>query len=237
MPVLYLKNIEGLEDSLGYHFKNKELLYTALIHKSYHHENPNEAPVSNERLEFLGDSVLGLVISEELFNNEQGFMESDMSKMKAYLVRESVLFEVASKISLGKYLLLGKGEEFTGGRAKKSILSDAVEAIFGAIFLDSDYKTAKTLILNLFKEKIEAVISKKEGYDFKSELQEKSQSLFGMLPEYRIVKQEGEEHKKVFTIDVYINGKFYGRGIGRSKKDAQMQAAKEALNKISSNNE
>jgi ribonuclease-3 len=232
MPVLFLKNIEGLEDSLGYKFRNKELLYTALIHKSYHHENPNEAPFCNERLEFLGDSVLGLVISETLYNNEQGFMESDMSKMKAYLVRESVLFEVASKISLGKYLLLGKGEEFTGGRAKKSILSDAVEAIFGAIFLDSDYETARTIILKLFKEKIEAVISKKEGYDFKSELQEKSQSLFGVLPEYRIVKQEGEEHKKVFTVEVYINGKFYGRGAGRSKKDAQMQAAKEALNKI-----
>jgi ribonuclease-3 len=235
MPVLYLRNIEGLEDSLGYRFKNKEILLTALVHKSYHHENPNEAPVCNERLEFLGDSVLGLAISEELFHNEQGFMESDMSKMKAYLVRESVLFEVASNISLGKYLLLGKGEEFTGGRAKKSILSDAVEAIFGAIFLDSDYETARSVILNLFKEKIEAVILKKEGYDFKSELQEKSQSLFGMLPEYRIVKQEGEEHKKVFTIEVYINGKFYGRGTGRSKKDAQMQAAKEALNKITSN--
>lgn len=237
MPVLYLRNIEELEDSLGYRFKNKELLLTALVHKSYHHENPNEAPVCNERLEFLGDSVLGLAMSEELFHNERGFKESDMSKMKAYLVRESVLFEVASKISLGKYLLLGKGEEFTGGRAKKSILSDAVEAIFGAIFLDSDYETARSVILNLFKEKIEAVILKKEGYDFKSELQEKSQSLFGMLPEYRIVKQEGEEHKKVFTIEVYINGKFYGRGTGRSKKDAQMQAAKEALKRISSNNE
>ncbi|MDI6728071.1 MAG: ribonuclease III, partial [Thermodesulfovibrionales bacterium] len=158
--------------------------------------------------------------------------EADMSKMKSYLVKESVLFEMAAMLSLGKYLRLGRGEESTGGRQKKSILSDAVEALFGAIFLDSDYGTAKSVILRLFSDKIDSIISKKEGYDFKSELQEKSQSLFGVLPEYRIVKQEGEEHKKVFTSEVYINGRLYGSGTGKSKKDAQMNAAKEALKKL-----
>jgi ribonuclease-3 len=155
-----------------------------------------------------------------------------MSKMKSYLVKESVLFETATRLSLGKYLRLGRGEESTGGRQKKSILSDAVEALFGAIFLDSDYETAKSVILRLFSDKIDNIISKKEGYDFKSELQEKSQGLFGVLPEYRIVKQEGEEHKKVFTAEVYINGQLYGSGTGKSKKDAQMNAAKEALKKL-----
>lgn len=232
MPVYYSKNLEELERVLGYNFKSKELLIIALTHKSYHHENPEEAPICNERLEFLGDAVLGLAISEILYRNEQNFMESDMSKMKSYLVRESVLYEIASKISLGSYLLLGKGEEFTGGRAKKSILSDAVEAVFGALFLDSNYEITKSVISKLFKDKIDKVISKKEGYDFKTELQEKCQGLYGVLPEYKIVKQEGEEHKKIFTAEVYINSVFFGRGTGRSKKDAQMNAAKEALEKI-----
>lgn len=232
MPVSFSKNTVELEDSLGYRFKDKELLTDALIHKSYHHENPDEAPIYNERLEFLGDSVLGLVIAEELFLNDISLTEADMSKMKSYLVKESVLFEIASMISIGKYLRLGRGEESTGGRHKKSILSDAVEALFGAIFLDSDYQTVKSIILRLFRDKINSVISKKGGYDFKSDLQEKSQSVFGILPEYKIVRQEGEEHKKVFTAEVYINGQLYGSGIGKSKKDAQMSAAKEALQKI-----
>lgn len=232
MPAYYSEDIERLERSLGYQFSNKNLLLDALTHKSYHHENPDEAPNYNERLEFLGDSVLGLVIAESLFSHHILLTEADMSKMKSYLVRELVLFEIASRLLLGDYLRLGRGEEASGGRQKKSILSDAVEALFGAIFLDSDYNTAKSVILRLFVDKIDSIISKKEGYDFKSELQEKSQSLFGMLPEYRIVKQEGEEHKKIFTAEVYINGQFYGRGIGRSKKDAQMNAAKEALEKV-----
>ena len=232
MPAYYSKNIEGFEDSLGYRFNNKDLLVDALTHKSYHHENSDEAPRYNERIEFLGDSVLGLVIAESLFRHHIPLTEADMSKMKSYLVNESVLFEIASRLSLGKYLRLGRGEESTGGRQKKSILSDAVEALFGAIFLDSDYMTAKSVILRFFSGKIDSIISKKEGYDFKSELQEKSQSLFGILPEYRIVKQEGEEHKKIFTTEVYINGQLYGEGTGKSKKDAQMNAAKEALKKL-----
>lgn len=232
MPAYYSKDIEGLEDLLGYRFSNKDLLVDALTHKSYHHENPEKAPRYNERLEFLGDSVLGLVIAESLFLKDIQLTEADMSKMKSYLVKESVLFEMAAMLSLGKYLRLGRGEESTGGRYKKSILSDAVEALFGAIFLDSDYRAVKSVILRLFSDKIDSVISKKEGYDFKSELQEKSQSLFGVLPEYRIVKQEGEEHKKIFTAEVYINGRLYGEGTGKSKKDAQMSAAKEALKKL-----
>ncbi|MBI3593156.1 MAG: ribonuclease III [Nitrospirae bacterium] len=232
MPALSLENTKAIESSLGYSFKNKKLLASALTHKSYHHENVGEILSHNERLEFLGDSVLGLVVAEKLFLDENIFTEADMSKMKSYLVKESVLFEIASSLSLGKYLMLGKGEESTGGRHKRSVLSDAFEALVGAVFLDSDYDTARGLVLKLFKEKIPDVILRKESYDFKSELQEKSQSVFGVLPEYRIVKQEGEEHKKIFTAEVYINGELYGSGTGKSKKESQTSAAKEALKKF-----
>lgn len=232
MPASYLKNIGKLEESLEYFFKNKRLLIEAITHRSYHHENPAEVHDFNERLEFLGDAVIGLVVSDILFTDEIHLTESSMSKMKSYLVNESILFEIASKISLGEHLRLGKGEEFTGGRNKKSVLSNAMEAIFGAVFLDSDYLTVKALFLRLYSQKLSDVISKKEGYDFKSELQEKVQAIYGVLPEYRIIKEEGEEHKKIFTAEVYINGSLYGTAKGRSKKEAQMLAAKEALNKL-----
>jgi ribonuclease-3 len=232
MHAFFSENTEELEDVLGYKFKDRKLLSEALTHRSYHHENPSEAISYNERLEFLGDSVLGVIIAEALFTNEASLTESDMSKMKSYLVKESVLFEISSNLSLEMYLRLGRGEESTGGRHKRSILSDAVEALFGAVFLDSDYDTTKSVILKLFIGRINNVIVKREGYDYKSELQEKSQSIFGVLPEYKIVKQEGEEHKKIFTAEVYINGQLYGSGTGKSKKDAQMTSAKEALQKI-----
>ncbi len=229
MPVSFSGNIEEIEASLGYRFRNKGLLSESLTHKSYHHENPGETPAYNERLEFLGDSVLGLVIAETLFHDRTLLSEADMSKMKSYLVNKSILIETASMLSLGKYLRLGRGEESTGGRQKKSVLADAMEALCGAVFLDSDYETTRSLILRLLSERITNVTSKKEGYDFKTELQETCQGLFGALPDYRIVKQEGEEHRKVFTVEVYINGEIRGRGTGKSKKEAQMVAAKEAL--------
>jgi ribonuclease-3 len=232
MPALFSENTGPIEESLGYLFNNRKLLLAALTHKSYHHENPGENREHNERLEFLGDSVVGLVIAEKLFLNEELFSEADMSKMKSYLVKEAVLYQVASKLSLGSYLLLGKGEETSGGRQKKSVLSDALEAILGAIFLDSDYETVRSVMVRLFSDEIPAVIMRKEGHDYKSELQEKCQGLFGVLPEYRIVKLEGEEHRRVFTAEVRINKQMYGSGTGKSKKEAQMAAAKEALDRL-----
>lgn len=232
MPVSFSKNIEELEESLEYVFKEKRLLMDSITHRSYLHENPDESTNYNERLEFLGDAVLGLAISHILFLDEADLTEASMSKIKSYLVNESVLFEIASKLSLGEYLRLGKGEELTGGRTKKSVLSNAMEALIGAVFLDSNYETARSLILKLYSKKLQDVISKKEGYDFKSELQEKIQSIYGVLPEYRIVKQEGEEHKKIFTVEVYINSELYGTAKGKSKKEAQMLAAKKAFEKL-----
>ncbi|HTZ17169.1 MAG TPA: ribonuclease III [Dissulfurispiraceae bacterium] len=239
MPVLFSRNTSEpsqLQERLGYRFRDLQLLGEALTHKSFQHEHSGGRSAHNERLEFLGDSVLGLVIAETLFLEEGLLDEADMSKMKSYLVNKVVLYEIAEGLSLGTYVMLGRGEESTGGRQKRSILADTLEALFGAVFLDSDYETVKSLIRRLYKERIADVIAKKEGYDFKSELQESCQAAFGTLPEYRIIKQEGEEHRKIFTAEVLINESVFGRGTGKSKKEAQMLAAKEALEKMQLHN-
>ena len=224
------QDIAQLEKNLGYFFKNKKLLYEALTHRSFSHENPDKT--CNERLEFLGDSVLGLVIVESLFLSKSKFSESVMAKTKSYLVKESVLSEIASVLALGKYLRLGKGEEATGGRTKSSLLGDAIEAVLGAVYIDGGYKRAKELILTLFKENIDTILSSGEFYDFKTELQEKSQLLFSTIPEYKLIKQEGKEHKKIFTVEVYVAGEMVGRGCGKSKKEAETLAAKKGLLKL-----
>jgi ribonuclease-3 len=226
-------DISELEKNIGYEFKDKTLLLEALTHKSFQHENPRSAPHHNERLEFLGDSVLGMVVVDYLFNSRDRYTESMMSKIKSYIVKSKVLSEIAKGISLGNYLRLGKGEEETGGRNKVSILSDAMEALVGAVYIDGGYEKSKSLVLRLFKEKIDAAIKSRDFHDYKSELQEESQMRFGVLPEYRLVKEEGQEHKKVFTVEVFIAGERYGQGRGRSKKEAQTLAAKEALKNLS----
>lgn len=226
------QDIAELEKHLGYFFKNKKLLYEALTHRSFSHENPDKADTCNERLEFLGDSVLGFVVVEYLFLSKSKFSESVMAKSKSYLVKESVLSEIASSIALGKYLRLGKGEEATGGRTKSSLLADAIEAVLGAVYLDGGYKKAKEFILTLFKEKIDTILSSGEFYDFKTELQEKTQLLFGKIPEYKVIKQEGKEHKKIFTVGVYVAGEIFGTGCGKSKKEAETLAAKKGLLKL-----
>jgi len=229
-----LKDIADLEKRFGYVFKNRKLLTEALTHRSFYHENPDKSIAHNERLEFLGDSVLGFVIVEYLFSSDKEFTESIMAKIKSYLVKESILSEIADSISLGKYLKLGKGEEATGGRAKKSILADTIEALLGAVYLDGGYKKVKAVVLKLFRKEIDTLMDSTRFYDFKTELQENTQLLFGVLPEYRVVKQEGEEHEKVFTIEVFIEGKKFGKGSGKSKKEAQTIAAREALSQLSS---
>ena len=221
-----------LENNLGYSFMNGDLLAEALTHRSYFHENPGKADNYNERLEFLGDSVLGFVIVEHLFLSDNRLTEAVMAKTKSYLVKEAVLSEIAGAISLGKFLRLGKGEEATGGRAKRSLLADAFEALLGAVYLDGGYEKARDIILGLFTEKINAIMNSGQFHDFKTELQERTQQLFSIIPEYRIIKQEGAEHKKIFTVEVYISGEKYGEGAGKSKKEAETIAAKEALSRL-----
>jgi len=228
-----VENTTEIEGRLGYIFEDKELLTEALTHRSFYYENPDTSTAHNERLEFLGDSVLGLVIVEFLFLSDKNLTESVMAKIKSYLVKEAVLSEIAGSLSLGKYLRLGKGEEATGGRAKKSLLSDTIEAVLGAIYLEGGYQKAQEVVLRLFREKIDGIMHTTVFADYKTELQEKTQLLFSTLPDYRLIKQEGEEHKKVFTIEVYVDGKKFGSGTGKSKKEAQTFAAKEAISKLS----
>jgi ribonuclease-3 len=225
-------NIGSITESLGYIFKDKDLLIEALTHKSYYHENRETALSHNERLEFLGDAVLGLIVVEYLFLQEKQYPESVLAKVKSYLVSEMVLADIAASMSLGKYLSLGKGEESTGGRDKKSILADALESIIGAVYLDSGYERTKSIVLGFFKEKIDNAIESGEFFDYKTELQEKTQLLYGILPEYRVIRQQGEEHKRIFTVAVYLNDKKLGTASGRRKKEAETLAAQKALGKI-----
>lgn len=233
MPPLSLENFQGLEESIGYHFKNRSLILEALTHKSYYYENPEKSIGYNERLEFLGDAVLGLAISEYLFRKFSGESESRLAYLKAFLVKESILFEIATKIKLGQYLLIGKGEELTGGREKPSIIADAIEAVIGAVFMDGGFVEARRLVYRLFEKKLEEICSEELVLDPKSELQKRSLELYGKLPEYKVISTSGKEHNKVFTVSVYINGEFFGTGTGKSKKKAQAEAARAALLKIS----
>jgi ribonuclease-3 len=223
------------ENSLGYHFKNRELLREALTHSSFCHEHP-EIKTHNERLEFLGDAVLGFIIVEYLFLYEGHLSEAVMAKTKSYIVKEAVLSDIAASLSLGKYLRLGKGEDSSGGRLKKSVLSDAVEAIIGAVYLDAGFQKTKEIVLNLFQEKIDSIIHSGEFQDFKTELQEQTQYFFNIIPEYRVIKQEGKEHRKIFTVEVYVSGKKYGTGTGKNKKEAETKAAREALGRLGKEN-
>lgn len=225
-------DIGGITESLGYVFRDKVLLEEAITHKSYYHENRETARSNNERLEFLGDAVLGLFVVEYLFLHEKQYPESVLAKVKSYLVSEMVLADIAASICLGKYLLLGKGEEATGGRDKKSILADALESVIGAVYLDSGYENTKNIVLNFFKERIDSAIQSGEFFDYKTELQEKTQLLYGTLPEYKVIRQQGEEHKRIFTVAVYLNGEKLGTASGSRKKEAEALAAKKALEKI-----
>ncbi|MBA4373963.1 MAG: ribonuclease III [Thermodesulfovibrio sp.] len=221
-----------LEKKIGYTFRDRALILEALTHKSFHHEHGGADLAYNERLEFLGDAVLGLIVVEYLFLLKQTFNEAELAKMKSYLVCEVVLAEIAAELSLGSHILLGKGEEATGGRKKKSILSDTLEAVIGAVFLDSGFKTTRSLVLGFFRERIDVVIRTGDFFDYKTTLQEKTQLLYGTLPEYRLIKQQGADHKRVFTVSVCLNGEELGTASGRKKKEAEASAAKIALGKI-----
>ena len=221
-----------IEQRLGYAFANRQLLLEALTHKSYYHENKEGASQHNERLEFLGDSVIGLVVVEYLFLHTSSYTESVLAKIKSYIVSEPVFAEIAASLSLGEFLLLGKGEKSTGGRAKKSILADAFEAVAGAVYLDGGFERARDIVRGLFSERIETALVSGQFFDYKTELQERTQMAYGKLPEYRVISQLGEEHQRIFTVAVSLNGRLLGTASGRRKKEAETLAAKEALEKL-----
>jgi ribonuclease-3 len=226
------KYVAEVEKGIGYIFREKELLREALTHKSFYHENREKASFYNERLEFLGDSVIGLIVVEHLYLLKEKHSESMLAKMKSYLVCESLLADIAYSLRLNRYLLLGKGEEATGGREKKSILANALEAVIGALYLDAGFEKTREIVVNFFRDRIEGAIASGEFYDFKTELQERTQFLHGILPEYRVIRQQGEEHQRIFTVAVYLDGKRLGVASGRRKKEAETLAAKKALERI-----
>ncbi|MDO5560099.1 MAG: ribonuclease III [Oscillospiraceae bacterium] len=216
-----------LEESIHYTFKNKKLLTEALSHSSYANENKRNRK-SNERLEFLGDSVLSIVVSQYLFEHFSHFPEGDLTKIRASLVCEKSLYVFAKQIDLGHYLLLGKGEENTGGRERTSILADAFEALIAAVYLDGGLEAAKNHILRFIPEDLDA--QKHAAFnDYKTILQEVIQQNPEEKVEYIIVDQSGPDHNKAFTVQVCLNSNVIGKGTGKSKKEAEQMAAREAL--------
>ena len=222
-------NIELFEQKINYEFKNKEYTLEALTHSSYSNENKNYP--FNERLEFLGDSVLSIVISDYLFKKETKLPEGELTKIRANIVCEESLSEVSKNIHLGKYMLLGKGEEATGGRERISILADALEAVIAAIYLDGGIKCAREFILTNMEKIINDSIKGKIFRDYKTCLQEVLQSNGENNIWYKLIEEKGPDHNKRFVMEVGINDTVLGVGEGKSKKDAEQVAAKCALDK------
>jgi len=217
-----------LQRLLSYQFEDIELLNKSLTHKSY----SNEVLLSlknNERLEFLGDSVLDLIVADYIFLTYQGLPEGSLSKIRAAVVNENSLAGLAKKLELGRYLLLGKGESFSGGRQKASILANAYEALVGAIFCDSDFRTTADVFLPQLIENIDEYWGANTVADFKSDLQEYTQNRFSCVPLYEVVGEIGPGHNKRFDVKVKIRSQVRGSGKGRTKKEAEQNAAKEAL--------
>ncbi len=224
------KWLEPLEKKLDYKFKNIKLLKTALTHSSYTNEHNMKNTENNERLEFLGDTILSLIVSQYLYKKYPNYPEGELTKIRAKVVCESSLAFVAKKIDLGEFLLLGKGEEVTGGRSRESILADASEALMGAIYLDSDFQGVNNLMLKKFENDLVHAVAKGSLFiDYKTDLQENLQKRTKSQIEYKIKKEEGPDHDKIFYIDVIVNNKSVGTGSGRNKKEAEQMAAKEAL--------
>ncbi len=219
--------MKELEEKLGYEFKNLELLQTALTHSSYANENRHSGAVCNERLEFLGDSVLGMTVADYLYRQHGSMSEGQMTRMRAELVCEQSLVNVAEKIALGEYLRLGKGEELGGGRHRKSIIADAVEAVIAAVYLDGGQEKAAGIIYKFILGPMGGEIL--ENHDYKTALQERVQRMDGKCLHYELTGESGPDHMKMFTVEVMLNDKVLASGTGHTKKAAEQAAAKNAM--------
>lgn len=221
------EKISSLEEITGYSFKNWEIALMSLIHSSYVAEN--KGVYDNERLEFLGDAVLDLVIGEILYKDFPDSTEGDLTRMRAWLVNEEQLSAMASTLGLGDLVLLGRGEESSGGSTKSSILADLFEAVTGAIYLDGGLEAAKVFIIKNFKDVLPLAPEKAFKCDYKSELQEFTQRMFHRTPDYEIEEITGPDHDRTFHFALYVDGKKIATGAGGSKKAAQQNAAAKAL--------
>ena len=225
-----MSDLVNIQQILGITFNDQTLLEQALVHSSYINENP--AFVSNERLEFLGDAVLGLIIAEKLYRDFPGLSEGEMTRLRSTLVCQETLARVASVNKIGDYLYLGKGEEASGGRRKPANLARAMEAITAAVFLDRGLNTVRDFILNLFGGEMAKAINRGTKVDCKSQLQEIMQSRHRLTPAYRLVETTGPDHDRTFTVEVMTGDTVLGRGIGSSKKLAETDAARSALEQL-----
>jgi len=226
------KALKTLQKKFHYRFRDLELLDQGLRHKSFAHEDHDSEYLDNERMEFLGDAVLDLIVGHLLMERYPEFSEGDLSKRRAAAVNTNRLSKMARDLSLGEYLLLGKGEEMTRGREKNSILAGSLEAVMAAVYLDGGFKKAFKVISGLFSPYLAAEEKEAVHLDFKTKLQEISQETFRAAPRYLLAKEFGPDHDKVFGVKVMIGKKVAGFGAGKSKKEAEQQAARKTLEKL-----
>ncbi len=220
--------MKELQKNIGYEFKNYELLKRALTHKSYV-KNKND---SNERLEFLGDAVLELVVTEYLIEKYKDTDEGKLSKIRAATVNTDILASVSRKLKIYRYIFVGKSEQKEGIMYNKSILENTFEALIGAIYLDSGLEAARRFIISQLSDIMDKIVKTGMIFDYKTYLQELTQKRYSCLPEYKVIKEEGVEHDKTFHCEVLIDSVSYGAGVGKSKKEAEKEAAKEAIKRI-----
>jgi len=227
-----MPDIGDLQKILGVTFNRPSLLEQALVHSSYINENPTYTSGHNERLEFFGDAVLDFIVAEKLYQEFPDLSEGKMTKLRASLVRRDTLARVSRDIKLGDYLYMGKGEESSGGRNKTPNLAGALEAIIAAVYLDQGMAAAGNMVIGLLVEEWKKISRQNIYVDYKSKLQELVQSRFQMTPAYRLVSEEGPDHDKSFIIEVMVNAKVLGSGTGKSKKLAETEAARLALERL-----
>lgn len=232
-----LKQLTLLQEKLHYAFRNINLLSTALTHRSYVNENPQLGASDNERLEFLGDAVLGLCVSDLLMKKHADFDEGTLSKIRSLLVNEKPLADLAAKLCLGDCLLLGRGEDHSGGRAKESLLANAFEAVIAAIYLDSSFSKTKTILRRLMKPLMNDEAMNAQCFDHKTALQEFCQKKYKSAPLYTLLIESGPDHDKTFEVEVTIGDDIRQIGRGKSKKDAQKQAAQKAWESLHREND
>lgn len=221
-----MANWNRCQKALGVHFSDGLLLQQAFVHSSYLNENPGFALPSNERLEFLGDAILDFIIAEQLYREFPELAEGELTRIRAYLVCHQTLAKVASSLKLGDWLLLGQGEETSGGRKKRSNLADAVEAVIGAIYLDREMAGVRAFILRQLEPFLEEVRYGEISLNYKALLQELAQSERHSTPSYSLIEAAGPDHDRRFTVGVLVQGEMLGRGTGKSKKAAEMEAAR-----------
>ncbi len=226
-------DLAALQQTLGVFFDDTPLLEQALVHSSYINESPGFTLTSNERLEFLGDAVLDLIVAEKLYQDFPQFTEGQMTKLRAAMVRRDTLARVAKVVRLGDYLYLGRGEEASGGRQKPLNLAGAMEAVIAAIFLDQGLSITRDFVLRLLDTELQKVASQETGIDYKSELQEVIQAREQKTPTYHLIEATGPDHDRRFTVEVRLGETVLGRSSGKSKKAAESEAARRALERLS----